>query len=480
MDNIIFVSSDWWGGVVRSTINLKRVRKTQSLATMFVTALVCFAQPALPEVADLPKDESRLTCRIVPVANASARGGKTGVICDYEYEPSFEPAQLTLEVAGEKVKLDRSDIKKYPAEGQKTALLAMFDVSDPRRNATTAGIYPKIVEVIAKDRPGHLVLGVATFAQSLDIAFPLQALNSASPLDNMPFSAIGAATELNRAALTALQKLEDEKADRKLVLVVSDGKAEDTAYQLADVIAKARELRIPIITVGIAERPSETPALQSLRLLAEQSGGAFFDFSNKEVPDDFRSRLLALVEVGGRVSFDGTAFYGKQPVAISLTDAGKKTIKAQTEFDFPDKRGRQEKIKDFLAAYWWMFVAGAVALAAMVWGALRYRRVRRERQLQNRVVAEFRGLDDGETRYEVRKAAVTLGRGAQNDIVITNSSVSGRHAELHRTREGGFRLSDLGSTNGTLVNGSRVTAVDLKDGDLVEIAEVRLQFKLLD
>jgi hypothetical protein len=465
---------------VRSTMKLTRVRKVRLLTTMFVTALVCLAQPALPEGVDAAEDESRLTCQIIPVANVSAGGAKTGVMCDYRHEPTFEPAQLTLEVAGEKVKLDRSNIKKYPAEGQKTALLAMFDVSDPRRNATTTRLYPKIVGALAEGRPGHLVLGVATFAQSLDIAFPLQPLSTASLLDNIPFAAIGAATELNRAALSALTKLEDEKADRKLLLVVSDGKAEDTAYKLADVVAKARVLGIPIVTVGIAERPSETPPLQSLRLLAEQSGGVFFDISSKEVPVDFRSRLLALVEVGGRVSFDGTAFYGKQPVAISLSDAGKRTIKAQTGFEFPDKRGKQQKIKGFFTAYWWMIVAGAFALAAMVWGALRYRRVRLERQLQNRVVAEFRGLDGSETRYEVRKAAVTLGRGAQNDIVITNSSVSGRHAELHRTREGGFRLSDLGSTNGTLVNGARITAADLKDGDLVEIAEVRLQFKLLD
>jgi len=468
---------------VRCKVKLIMTSNTMKTRIVRVAAVMTFGFIALCAHAaldDAPVTESSLACRIDTSANVSGREKKTAVVCDYRYEPTFKPGQLTLEVADTRIKLERDNIKKYPAEGQRTALFAMFDVSDPRRNATTTGLYPKIVEALAKDRPGHLALGVATFAQSLDIAFPLQSLSAASTLDNMPFSANGAATELNRAALSALQKLEDEKADRKLLLVVSDGKAEDTAYKLADVVSKAQELRIPIVTVGIAERPSETPSLQSLRLLAEQSGGIFFDISSKEAPDDFRSRLLALVEVGGRVSFDGTAFYGKQPVSISLTDAGKKTIKAQTEFDFPDQRGQQEKIKDFLTAHWWMFVAGAVALAAMVWGALRYRRVRRERQLQNRVVAEFRGLDDGETRYEVRKAAVTLGRGAQNDIVITNSSVSGRHAELHRTREGGFRLSDLGSTNGTLVNGSRITAVDLKDGDLVEIAEVRLQFKLLD
>ncbi len=464
------------------TANVKLLpgRRAGAVLSIALLSVSCLVSPGMGEPRSELRGSPQVVCRSDSSASKNSRDKNALVMCDYGYEPAFKPGQLTLEVADRKIKLERDDIKKYPAEGQKTALLAMFDVSDPRRNMTTTGLYPKIVGALTKDRPGHLVFGVATFAQSLDVAFPLQSLSATSPLDNMPFSAIGASTELNRATLAALEKLADERADRKVLVVVSDGKGEDTAYTLADVIAKARELRIPIVTVGVAERPSETPSLQSLRLLAEQSGGLFFDASNKEVPSDFRSRLLALVELGGRVVFDGRTFYGKKQVTISLTDAGKRTIKAKTEFDFPDMRGRQEKIQDFIKVYWWMFVVGALALTAVIFGALRYRRMRYERALQNRVVAEFRALDDGETRYEVRKAAVTLGRSEQNDIVITNSSVSGRHAELHRTREGRYRLSDLGSTNGTLVNGSRITAIDLNDGDLVEIAEIRLQFKLFD
>lgn len=456
------------------------VRAGRIFLTMTPFGFACVGLPAYAALGAVPGIPTSLVCKIDPSVNESDRGTKTSVVCDYRYDPTFKPSQLTLEVAGAKIKLGRDNIKKYPSEGQKTALLAMFDVSDPRRNATTTGLYPKIVEALAENRPAHLVLGVATFSQSLDIALRLQPLKKTTNLDTMPFSAMGAATELNRAALAALRKLAEENADRKILLVVSDGKAEDTAYKLADVIAEAQKLRIPIATVGIAERPSETPSLQSLRLLAEQSSGTFFDFSDKKIPTDFRSRLLGLVEIGGRVSFDGSVFHGKRLVSVTLTDAKKKALTAQAELEFPDLRGWGKKIVDFLTTYWWMVAGGAIAAVGVAWAAFRYRRTRRERELQNRVVAEFRGLDDGETRYEVRKPAVTLGRAIQNDIVLSNSSVSGRHAELHRTRAGGFRLSDLGSTNGTLVNGARITAVDLKDGDLVEIAEVHLRFKISD
>jgi len=446
-----------------------------------VMVCVCFCVRAQAESSEVSQSGvAEISCRLESLGSTTGRDAKTSVVCDYRHEPTFIPGQLALEVAGTKVKLLRENIKRYPAEGQKTALLAIFDVSDPRRGETTKLVYPKIVEALVGQRPAHLVFGVATFAQSLDTVFPLQPITPAAKLDGITFSATGAATELNRATLAALKKLSSEKADRRVLLVVSDGKAEDTAYKLADVVAEAKKFRIPIATVGISERPSETPSLQSLRLLADQSGGAFFDFSGKEVPADFRSRLLSPIEVGGRLSFDGSDFFGKRSISVILTSAEKKAITAKTEFNFPDTRGWQAKIKDFAIIYWWIFVSAVAVLAGVIWGAVRYRRTRRERSLQNRLVAEFRALDGNETRYEVRKSAVTIGRAMQNDIVITNQSVSGRHAELHRTREGGFRLSDLGSTNGTLVNETRITAVDLKDGDLVQLAEIRLQFKLFD
>lgn len=454
-------------------------KKSVALAAA-VVAFTCFGLRVFAEPDAEPKAAFDVTCRLVSPDNTTDRDPKTQVECDYRHESSFEPTQLTLEVSGAKVKLERDNIKKYPAEGQTTAIFVMFDLSDPRRNTTTTELYPKIVNALSENRPDHIVLGIGTFAQSLDVVSPFQALKSMPSLEAMPFLATGVATELNRVALTALKNLGEENADRKLLLVVSDGKAEDTAYSLVDVSTEAKKLRIPIATIGIAERPSETPALQSLRLLAEQSGGVFFDFSDKEIPSNFRSRLLTPVEVGGRVSFEGSAFHGKRLISVTLGDAEKRTISSSTELDFPDLRDWQEKLKDFATTYWWLFVGGVVVLVGATWGAMRYSRIRRERQLQNRVIAEFRGLDGGETRYEVRKSAVTIGRGAQNDIVISNSSVSGRHAELHQTREGKFRLSDLGSTNGTFVNEARITAVDLEDGDLVEIAEVHLQFKLID
>ncbi len=58
-----------------------------------------------------------------------------------------------------------------------------------------------------------------------------------------------------------------------------------------------------------------------------------------------------------------------------------------------------------------------------------------------------------------------IGRGAQNDLILHESSVSSFHAELVRLEDGGLRVIDLDSSNGTFVNGDRINRAVLKAGD---------------
>jgi len=86
-------------------------------------------------------------------------------------------------------------------------------------------------------------------------------------------------------------------------------------------------------------------------------------------------------------------------------------------------------------------------------------------------------MQDAESkRLPLTKPANRIGRRADNDIVFTNTSISGYHAEIHAQRDGSYRITDLGSGNGVNVNNQRVTQSDLKDGDLIELGEVRFRF----
>lgn len=71
-----------------------------------------------------------------------------------------------------------------------------------------------------------------------------------------------------------------------------------------------------------------------------------------------------------------------------------------------------------------------------------------------------------------------LGRVAANDVVLNSDRVSRRHAQVQLHGANEFWLVDLGSRNGTFLNGRRVTqTVCLQDQDLIEIGGIALQFR---
>jgi len=71
---------------------------------------------------------------------------------------------------------------------------------------------------------------------------------------------------------------------------------------------------------------------------------------------------------------------------------------------------------------------------------------------------------------------VTLGRDPSNDVPLDYPTVSRRHASLDADGRGGHVLTDLGSTNGTFVNGQRVRRERLKPGDQVQIGPFKLLY----
>ncbi len=71
---------------------------------------------------------------------------------------------------------------------------------------------------------------------------------------------------------------------------------------------------------------------------------------------------------------------------------------------------------------------------------------------------------------------VRLGRSRSNAIVLSDGKVSRNHARLDPVRDT-YILTDLGSANGTLVNGVRITQpVRLRDGDLINVGDTQLLF----
>ena len=75
----------------------------------------------------------------------------------------------------------------------------------------------------------------------------------------------------------------------------------------------------------------------------------------------------------------------------------------------------------------------------------------------------------------LNKERITIGRRPQNDIQIENLAVSGEHACVMTILNDSF-LEDLGSTNGTLVNGNPVKKHILQNNDVIEIGKYKLKY----
>ncbi len=94
---------------------------------------------------------------------------------------------------------------------------------------------------------------------------------------------------------------------------------------------------------------------------------------------------------------------------------------------------------------------------------------------QNRVtVVVVEGAAAG-TEVVIDRRETVIGRNAGADISLPDDTLSGVHAAIELGLAG-FRIRDLGSTNGTFVNGTQVHATDLKHGDRITLGEHTLQY----
>jgi Protein of unknown function (DUF3662)/FHA domain len=83
---------------------------------------------------------------------------------------------------------------------------------------------------------------------------------------------------------------------------------------------------------------------------------------------------------------------------------------------------------------------------------------------------------DGPQPIPVESTTMTIGRGLSNDIILEDTRVSRHHAQL-RYKSRRFWITDLGSTNGTSVNGERVNETALRDGDVISLGGLELTFR---
>ena len=98
---------------------------------------------------------------------------------------------------------------------------------------------------------------------------------------------------------------------------------------------------------------------------------------------------------------------------------------------------------------------------------------------QPRQASRARLIDTAANRaIDLASARVTLGRESRNDITIPDINVSRTHAEISLSPQGAWVITDLGSTNGTYVNGRAVASQPLNEGDHIAMGSTNFVFTL--
>lgn len=394
------------------------------------------------------------------------------ISCDYQYDQSLQVKSMSLKVGNRDVQIPEDGLTKYPGALQKTAILFMVDVSDPARRLTVEDKNVKnILELISTKKP-HQEIGVASFDSNFELLTPISDDVPKIAASVMSLKAKGQATEFYKGVLAGIDVLSKTTASRKVLVLLSDGKDEDRAYKLEDAVNAANKAHIQILSLGYSERPSDTPYLQTLKKLADETHGVYIDLSSGRYPTKFLDSPFEFAENGGLVSFEADRFHSEQLVTLGLVSDDKKLAEINIDVVFPDRRNIAIKIFDFVVEKWYFIVSVLFILTGFIYFA------KKRKKDAPVVYAVIDAMDGSGSTYELSRDAVRIGRSNDNEIVLANDSISTHHAEIQRRREGDVYIVDLASTNGIYVNDEKVTKAPLKSGDLIELGEVRLRFNL--
>ncbi len=248
-----------------------------------------------------------------------------------------------------------------------------------------------------------------------------------------------------------------ELPHRSFVVVFSDGKDDGSRATLDEVVDLAEgagdESRIPVFTIGF-DRFGGGSLKSLLKLSRGSSAEAFFAQSPELVEsyfDEIWRQMLHSYVVRYPARFDG----GHHSIELAIGDQSDTQSAV-----YPDRSH---------GAMLWV-VAGAL-LAALVAGGVLW--ARRPAHAGRLIFLEGPRKGEG---IPLVKPQLSIGALPDNDIVVPSAAVSRYHAQL-QCRGRHVEIKDVGSSNGTFVNGTQVRSCPLEPGDRIRIGDIDLVYE---
>lgn len=279
---------------------------------------------------------------------------------------------------------------------------------------------------------------------------------------------------------------------RRLLLVMSDGK--DKKGRKADkmldpIVEAARTNGVRIYAIGFSLDVTEY--LVTLQQLAGATGGVYREIKDDQmdgIPQALENIAVQLKKQYVLTFHPSEDYSGSaKPVKIRLKLQAPGGEMAEDEYAEPVKIG--EKAFDWKTLLIYVGIGlgsllGIFLLFKLIGAIIRARRAGAKQPV---VEADYAGPYKGKLsaiagphigmEFFLVEDVTTIGSIAGNSIVLHDSGVSKRHAGI-KVEEMRFELADFGSTNGTLVNGTKITKQFLRDGDEIRLGETILRFKL--
>lgn len=433
-----------------------------------------------------------------------SQGESFVLACSYRPLMAQTVTSITPRLMGDELGL--STRVDYPATDSITAILILVDTSDPGRQDVLNINTSQIQQMLDKTRP-HQRFGLATFDKELILRAPIGSPVSAVASAAAGLEASGLTTELYRNTIKAIEILGESNADRRLLVLFSDGQAEDKAYFHDDVINVARRHGVIINSLGFPRSTALSVALQTVRRLSEETGGRYVESDNSyALAADFLAAPFANADRGGHFILDlaETGRTARDSVALDLrfnTNSAAITVRLPVFLPAPPppqplpaattppapavQTVIQARDPGYAELLLWYGVPIALVILIMLTLLTLFTLSRRHKPQvpASRIsYADIKPLaylitqDEKGENYPVTSATWRIGRSMDNEMTIDDNSISRRHAEIQRETNGQFVVYDRGSTNGVYVNNRKVSRHLLTEGDIIEIGDVFLRF----
>lgn len=367
-----------------------------------------------------------------------------------------------------------------PARGQSVCYMLMVDTSQSmvtNGGTITADGLKALLKGIVEAKPALHSLGLMTFAkQATLIAKPTQ--------DKVPLlAAIGdlkfdqPRTELFRFIENGIKELEQCPANyRRVLVLVSDGVAEDKSYDEADAVKFAQENHTSIYSFVVKDSSS----LQNPIYLAEKTGGWGSEPASHNPQN--RANTIAKLYMGSNSGGDlqavipsGQVTKGAQ-LRLTLSDGKNLTTEISLKIDSaPQLPVWKKKLLEWfpwLTANQLDYVLWGLGLLLLLLSRVAYR-ASRPHPLPYEAPRDPVGflVRHGQT-FPVYPGINSVGFLPTNNIVIDDETVGRAHATLHYQGDGDVVMTDLNSLNGSYVNDNRIQRpTSIHDGDSITFGE---------